>query len=46
MIFEQTGVRLKHSACQAFLKKIGMKCRRCGLMPGKALDDGKQQQAQ
>jgi hypothetical protein len=46
MIFQQTGIRLKHSACQTFLKKIGMKCRRCGLMPGKALDDAKQRQAQ
>lgn len=45
MIFEQTGVRLKHTACQTFLKKIGMKCRRCGLMPGKALDDAKHRQA-
>ena len=35
MIFEATGVRLKHSACQTFLKKMGMKCRRCGLVPGK-----------
>ena len=46
LIFEQTGVRLKHSACQAFLKKIGMKCRRCGLVPGKANDDKEQQKAQ
>ena len=23
IIFEETGVRLKHSACQSFLKKIG-----------------------
>jgi transposase len=46
MIFEATGVRLKHSACQAFLKKMGMKCRRCGLVPGKAMEDEKQRQAQ
>ena len=46
MIVEETGVRLKHSACQAFLKKIGMKYRRCGLVPGKAMDDEKQCQAQ
>jgi len=46
IIFEETGVRLKHSACQSFLKKIGMKCRRCGLVPGKAMDDEKQRQAQ
>jgi transposase len=46
MISEQTGIRLKHSACLAFLKKIGMKCRRCGLVPGKANDDKEQQKAQ
>jgi transposase len=46
IIFEETGVRLKHSACQSFLKKIGMKCRRCGLVPGKAMDDEKQCEAQ
>jgi transposase len=46
LIFEQTGVCLKHSACQAFLKKMGMKCRRCGLVPGKANDDKEQQKAQ
>ena len=46
MIFEQTGIRLKHSACQTFLKKLGLKCRRCGLMPGKVLNDEKQRQAQ
>lgn len=42
MIFEQTGIRLKHSACRGFLKKIGMKFRRCGLVPGKANDDEEQ----
>ncbi len=46
MIFEATGVRLKHSACQTFLKKMSMKCRRCGLVPGKAMEDEKQRQAQ
>ena len=46
MIFEATGIRLKHSACQTFLKKMGMKCRRCGLVPGKAMEDEKQRQAQ
>ena len=46
MICEQTGIHLKHSACLAFLKKIGMKCRRCGLVPGKANDDEEQQKAQ
>jgi len=37
---------LKHSACESFLKKIGMKCRRCGWVPGKAMDDEKQCEAQ
>jgi hypothetical protein len=46
MIFEETGVRLKHSACRSFLKKIGMKCRRCSLVPGKAMADEKQCEAQ
>jgi transposase len=45
-IERETGVRLKHSACRAFLRKLGMKCRRCGWVPGKALDDEKQLQAQ
>ncbi len=46
MIFEQTGIRLKPSACRDFLKKMGFKRRRCGLVPGKANDDEKQCQAQ
>jgi transposase len=46
MIFEATGVRLKHSACWEFLKKLGLKFRRCGLVPGKAADDEEQQRAQ
>ena len=46
MIDKETGICLKPSACRAFLKKIGMKCRRCGLVPGKAMDDEKQRQAQ
>ena len=46
MIEKETGVRLKHSACRAFLRKLGMKCGRCGLVPGKAPDDEKQIQAQ
>lgn len=45
-IDSETGVRLKHSACRDFLRKLGMKCRRCGLVPGKAPDDEKQLQAQ
>ncbi len=46
MILEQTGVRMKPSACRNFLKKMGFKRRRCGLVPGKANDDEKQCQAQ
>jgi len=46
VIERETGVRLKPSACRAFLRKLGMKCRRCGLVPGKAPDDEKQLQAQ
>jgi len=46
VVERETGVRLKPSACRAFLHKLGMRCRRCGLVPGKALDDDKQLQAQ
>jgi transposase len=46
MIDKETGIRLKPSACRAFLKQMGMKCRRCGLVPGKVMDDDKQCQAQ
>lgn len=46
MIYETTGIRLQNSACRDFLKKIGMKCRRCGLVPGKATDDPAQRKAQ
>lgn len=46
MIFETTGIRLKHSGCRDLLKKMGLKFRRTGLVPGKALDDNKQQAAQ
>jgi len=46
IIFEATGISLKHSACQAFLKKKALKYRRCGLSPGKVVNDEKQQQAQ
>jgi hypothetical protein len=42
MIFDTTGIRLKHSACREDLKKIGLKFRRTGLVPGKALNDDKQ----
>jgi hypothetical protein len=37
---------LKQSACCDFLKKIGMKCRRCRLIPGKAANNPAQQKAQ
>ena len=46
MIDKETGICLKPSACREFLRKIGMKCRRCGVVPGKAMDDDKQRQAQ
>jgi len=46
MIFKLTGIRLKHSGCQAFMKKIGLKCRRCGLAPGKSANDPEQQRIQ
>jgi transposase len=44
MIAIETGIRLKPSACRAFLKKMGMKCRRCGVVPGKAMEDDNQLQ--
>lgn len=46
MIFESTGIRLQHSACRNFLKKIGMKYRCCGLVPGKIADDPAHQKIQ
>lgn len=46
MIKEATGVHLKHTACRNLLRKLGMTCRRCGLVPGKVADDPQQQQAQ
>ena len=46
IIEKNTGIRLKHSACRDFLLKLGLKCRRTGLVPGKATDDEKQRQAQ
>lgn len=45
-IEQETGLRLKHSACRAFLQKRGLKYSRCGLVPGKAQDDQEQRQAQ
>lgn len=46
VVERETGVRLKPSACRAFLRKLGLKCRRCGRVPGKAPGDEKQLQAQ
>ena len=46
MIDKETGIVLKPSACREFLRKIAMKCRRCGVVPGKAMADDKQRQAQ
>jgi len=46
VIERETGIRLKHSACRDFLRKLGMRFRCCGLVPGKAPDDEKQLQAQ
>lgn len=46
MIEQETGLRLQPSACRAFLHKLGLKPRRCGLVPGKALEDGEQQREQ
>jgi transposase len=46
MIQQATGICLKPSACRTFLHKIGLKPRRCGLVPGKAKDDEEQQRKQ
>lgn len=46
VIERETGIRLKQSACRDFLRKLGMKYRRCGLVPGKAENDERQLQAQ
>ena len=46
MIEKNTGIRLKNSACRDFLKKIGMKCRRTGLIPGKVIEHEQQRNAQ
>jgi transposase len=45
-IEQETGLRLKHSACRALLRKLGLKYRRYGLVPGKAQDDEEQRHAQ
>ncbi|MCZ6595148.1 MAG: IS630 family transposase [Bacteroidetes bacterium] len=36
-----TGIKRKLTQVRAFLKRIGMKCRKVGSVPGKALDPGK-----
>jgi transposase len=46
MIEKETGVKLKNSACREFLNKMGLKFRRCGLVPGKAADDEEHQKKQ
>ncbi|MBM3230003.1 IS630 family transposase, partial [Candidatus Parvarchaeota archaeon] len=47
VIERETQVRLKPSACRAFLLKLGMKYRRCGLIPGNVFgNDDKQRQKQ
>jgi transposase len=46
VIAQETGVRLKPSACRKFLHQLGLKPRCCGLVPGKAREDGEQQRAQ
>lgn len=46
MIDKEIGIHLKPSACRVFLRKMGMKCRRCGVVPGKAMEDERQRQAQ
>lgn len=46
MIKQETGVCLQPSACRKFLHKLGLKPRRCGLVPGKALEDTEQQREQ
>jgi len=46
MIKQETGVFLQPSACRKFLHKLGLKPRRCGLVPGKALEDTEQQREQ
>lgn len=40
-IEELTGIKRSPSQVQAFLKRIGMKCRKVGSIPGKAISDDK-----
>jgi transposase len=46
MIERETGQRLQPSACREFLHELGLKPRRCGMMPGKVLEDAEKQREQ
>ncbi len=46
MIEQETGQRLQPTACREFLHKLGLKPRRCGMMPGKVLEDAEKQREQ
>ncbi len=46
MIERETGISLAPSTCRDVLKKLGLRFRRCGLVPGKALEDEKHHQRQ
>jgi len=41
IIEKQTGIKRKPTQVRAFLKRIGMKCRKVGSVPGKVLDPEK-----
>ena len=41
-IQEQTGIHRSPTQVQAFLKRLGMKCRKVGCVPGRATDPDKQ----
>ena len=45
IIDKETGIHLKPSPSRAFSEKLGMKCRRCGVVPGTTMEDDKQRQA-
>jgi transposase len=42
IIQEQTGIERSPTQVQAFLKRLGMKCRQVGYVPGRAADPDKQ----
>lgn len=44
IIEERTGIRRSPTQVRAFLKRIGMKCRKVGAIPGKAADQDKQEE--